>query len=73
MIKKPLCNYSGKIKELQAGDTLPGGGGDIALTVFAPATNESIPAGYSGVVIGPYVIAPNTILTIDANARFRIL
>ena len=25
--KKPLCNYAGEIKELQTGDTLPGGGG----------------------------------------------
>jgi hypothetical protein len=27
--KKPLCNYNGDIKELQSGDTLPGGSGDI--------------------------------------------
>lgn len=25
-VKKPLCNYDGTIKELQTGDTLPGGG-----------------------------------------------
>lgn len=75
MVKKPICNYSGKLKELQSGDTLPGGGaaGDIALTMFAPVTNETIPAGYSGVVVGPYVVAAGTILTIEPNARFRIL
>lgn len=31
--KKPLCNYSGQIKELQAGDTVGGGGsGDLVST-----------------------------------------
>lgn len=33
-IKQPLCNYSGNIKELQAGDTLPGSGPGSAWTEY---------------------------------------
>lgn len=28
--KKPLCNYSGEVKELQSGDTLPSSGGGVS-------------------------------------------
>lgn len=30
--KKPICNYNGQLKELQAGDTLPGGGSSPLMT-----------------------------------------
>lgn len=31
-VKKPIVNYDGKLKELQTGDTLPGGSGGITVT-----------------------------------------
>ncbi len=33
--KRPLCNYSGSVKELQSGDSVPGGSGLPALTVVS--------------------------------------
>lgn len=44
-VKNPLCLYNGKKKELQSGDTLPGGGGgaNTALSNLASvAINESL-------------------------------
>lgn len=32
-VKRPLCNYGGKLKELTLTDTLPGGGSGITRTV----------------------------------------
>lgn len=33
--KRPLCHYSGTVQELNAGDTLPGAGGDVAASINA--------------------------------------
>lgn len=48
--KKPLCNYAGEIKELQTGDTLPGGGGapDVSTaTGILPLANGGTGASLS--------------------------
>lgn len=44
-VKQPLCNYNGDVKELQAGDTLPGGGGGSVLTETALSDGWSIEGG----------------------------
>jgi hypothetical protein len=52
-VKNPLCNYSGEVKELQSGDTLPGGGGSTSVTTkgdiqgYDTAANR-IPVGTNG-------------------------
>ena len=53
--------------------TIPGGaGGDIALTLQAPAVDETITAGYSALVNRRYTIASGKKLTIGSGAIFRI-
>lgn len=39
-VKNPLCNYNGTIKELQSGDTLPGGGGGGSSPVITEFTSS---------------------------------
>ena len=52
---------------------IPGGaGGDIALTLQAPSTDETITAGYSAIVNRKYTIASGKKLTIGSGAIFRI-
>lgn len=46
---------------------------DIALSLIAPAVDETITAGYSAVVNRSYAIASGKKLTIGLGARFRIL
>lgn len=46
---------------------------DIALSLLAPATDETITAGYSAVVNRSYTIALGKKLTIGSGARMRIL
>lgn len=72
-IKKPIVLYSGKLKELQAGDSLGGTTPDIASALHTPTSSESIPANSSAVVIRQYAIASGTKLSLGLGARFRIL
>jgi hypothetical protein len=46
---------------------------DIALSVLAPAVDETITAGYSAVLVRSYKIESGKKLTIGSGARFRIL
>lgn len=46
---------------------------DIALSLLAPAVDETITAGYSAVVARSYKIASGKKLSIGSGARFRIL
>ena len=50
-----------------------GGAGDIALSLLAPAVDETITAGYSAVLVRSYTIASGKKLTIGSAARMRIL
>ena len=47
--------------------------GDIALSLLAPAVNETITAGYSAVIVRSYTVASGKKLTIGSAARMRIL
>lgn len=58
--KKPFCNYSGRTKELQAGDTLPGG------TVYASAAEELAGAEAAK------AIAPLTNLQLIRNLKLAV-
>lgn len=54
--KNPLCNYGGDLKELQSGDTLPGGGGASPLTtkgdIYGYSTADArLPIGTNGQVL----------------------
>jgi len=46
---------------------------DIAVSLLAPAVDETIAAGYSAVVVRKYTIASGKKLVIGSGARFRIL
>lgn len=46
---------------------------DIALSILAPAVDETITAGYSAVLVRKYKIASGKKLTIGLGSRFRIL
>lgn len=49
------------------------GQSDIPQTRMAPATSQTITAGYSAVVAGRYTIAVATRLTIGLEARFGVI
>lgn len=50
-----------------------GAAGDIALSLLAPAVDETITAGYSAVLVRSYTVASGKKLTIGSAARMRIL
>ena len=37
-VKKPICIYSGKLKELQSGDTMPGSGSSFTIVTTDPVS-----------------------------------
>ena len=51
-----------------------GGGAqpDIPVTLRLPTVNETIAAGYSGIVVGDYEIAGGTFLELAANGVLEI-
>ena len=46
---------------------------DIALSMVAPSTSETITAGTSAVIAGPYTIASGTTLTVGSGSTFMVL
>lgn len=49
------------------------GSSDIALSILAPAVDETITAGYSAVLVRSYTIASGKKLVLGLASRFRIL
>lgn len=50
-----------------------GAGGDIAMSLLAPTSDETITAGNSAVLARSYKIASGKKLTLGSASRFRIL
>lgn len=60
------------VGELATVNSTAGGAGDIALSLLAPAVDETITAGYSATVERKFTVASGKKLTIGSGARFRI-
>lgn len=72
MLKKPLCLYNGKVKELQSGDTLPGGGGESFGVDRKPTASQTVQANFGVYAPGSYEIANGTFLEIADGGSFEV-
>lgn len=76
-VKKPLCNYSGKTKELQLGDTVQGAGGTPTFVDFTKDLGVSNRSGtfditgLSGLTIDKNVMVMQTNQAIVSKGNAR--
>ena len=76
-IKKPLCNYGGDLKELQAGDTVDGaggpGGGVFYENLQTVATDYTITSGSNAVSAGPITIGTGITVTVPTGSTWTVV